>query len=131
MSRKEPGTMMTTTPYLEKNYCSKPVTISLPSKSFQSGRPLPVSPSYQSSAEKFILSLAGQSTKSDHNCPILTAPGSSALVRTSSRGRNHSTHPGDSFTSTSHTYTLTMATTGPECMYFTRPAKNGRSFRSM
>ena len=30
-----------------------------------------------------------------------------------------------------HHKKLTMATTGPEFMYFTSPGKNGRSFRSM
>lgn len=30
-----------------------------------------------------------------------------------------------------HHEKLTMATTGPEFIYFTRPGKNGRSFRSM
>lgn len=40
-------------------------------------------------------------------------------------------HPNESFPSTSHTEILTIATTGPECMYFTRPVKKGRSFRSM
>lgn len=43
-SRKEAGTKMTTNTYSEKNHCFKQETVSLPSRSLQSGRFLLTAP---------------------------------------------------------------------------------------
>ena len=86
-SGTDTDTMMTTNTYVEENYCRKQATTPLPSRSVESGRPLPATPSYEllrvfSLANKCIVPLVGQRTNSYPNCPILPGPVSSVSVRT-------------------------------------------------